>query len=162
MPAGVSAVVDSSMFWFAWCCNRVRRRYVSTSAPGGAGCAAHGRASPSRLSRPSRATLVKRSESRAGRESVPNGAAAPRPLAPPTARLGCAQMALCAHSASRGWIRHLGTAWAFGVVVNRRARRRRRGGHDFPTSPHDDRCVPPLAQGRVLGVRWLYRDFRRL
>ena len=40
--------------------NRVRRRYVSTSAPGGAGCAAHGRASPSRLSRPSRAPTAER------------------------------------------------------------------------------------------------------
>ena len=78
-----------------WWGNRVRRRDVSTSAPGGAGCAAHGRASPSRLSRPSRATLVKRSESRAGRESVLNGAAAPRALAPATARLGIFQKCAC-------------------------------------------------------------------
>ena len=54
---------------------------------------------------------------------MPNGAAAPRPLAPPTARLACNQKALCAHSASHGWIRRLVASWAVGVVVNRASRR---------------------------------------
>ena len=70
----------------------------------------------------SESTLVKRSESRARRESVPNGAAAPRPLAPPTARLGSHQRASRAGTPPARWIRRLVAAWAVGVVVNRKTR----------------------------------------
>ena len=42
-------VDDDGLHRRRWCRNRVRRRYVSTSAPGGAGCAAHGAPASSTL-----------------------------------------------------------------------------------------------------------------